>query len=385
MALATDTRTSSMGPYTELPGSRRTDFLDRIRLVLTGLVILHHSAIMFGAQGGWYLHFPTGSLAERVLLTMFVSLNQAFFMGFFFLLAGYFSVPSYERKGALPFLRDRLVRLGIPLVVFGYVLGPMTVALAATGRGLPFFETWGALTRDGEFDIGPLWFAWALLLFSLAYAAWRLIPRASAGAGIVPRHVHLLAAAVVTGALAFLLRLWVPVGQQRWMLQIGYFSSYLVLFGAGCATARSRWLERIDSATARPWCIVAAICAPLLYVYGIVVGVVHHAPFDTSGGWTLPALAYAFWEPFVAWGIMLGMLWRFRVGQAKRAAWQKWSGCAYAAYILHPPVVVALGLLLAPAPLPNSLRFLIAGTGGILLSFLLARLALYIPGAGRVL
>ena len=38
-------------------------------------------------------------------------------MGFFFLLAGYFTPASYERKGAGAFLTDRFVRLGIPLIM----------------------------------------------------------------------------------------------------------------------------------------------------------------------------------------------------------------------------------------------------------------------------
>lgn len=40
-------------------------------------------------------------------------------MGFFFLLSGYFAAISYERKGAVRFARERLLRLGIPLLVYG--------------------------------------------------------------------------------------------------------------------------------------------------------------------------------------------------------------------------------------------------------------------------
>lgn len=383
-AIDTDERTASLGAAPAL-ALHRAGFLDQIRLILTCLVILHHSAIMFGAPGGWYLRYPTEHLAEKVAFTVFVSVDQAFFMGFFFLLAGYFSVGSYDRKGPLSFLRDRLVRLGIPILVYGYVLGPMTVALAGVGRGEPFLQNWAALVRDGYFNIGPLWFALALLLFSVAYVLWRIVaPQDVTDAGFVPGRGHLLIAAVGTGVLAFLLRLWVPVGQERWMLQIGYFGSYVILFGAGCATARSRWLEHIDTRTARVWRAVAFICAPLLFVYGVAAGAAGGAPFDTSGGWTLPALAYAFWEPFVAWGIILGLLRHFRLRGA-RLAGTGWSGYAYAAYIVHPPVVVAFGLLLAHAGLPNSVSFAIAGFGAAVLSFLSAWLLVQIPGARRVL
>src|SRR5271170_3762294 len=94
----------------------RAYYIDRIRVVLTALVVLHHSAITYGAPGGWYYReLPTTASITGILFTFFVSLNQAYFMGFFFLIAGYFTPASYDRKGPLRFAVDRLIRLGIPL------------------------------------------------------------------------------------------------------------------------------------------------------------------------------------------------------------------------------------------------------------------------------
>lgn len=369
-----------------MPPVTRTSFLDRIRVTLTALVIMHHCAIMFGAPGGWYLTMPTALIAEKLPLTVFVSVNQAFFMGFFFLLAGYFSASSYDRRGGAGFLRERLLRLGVPLLVYGFILGPMTIALAAMHKGQPFLGYWSMLTRTGEFEVGPLWFALALLYFSLAYWLWRLVRGARApGAALVPGHGALLAGALLTGAGAFLLRLWVPVGSQRWLMQIGYFSSYIVLFVAGLALARNKWLEQVGPDIAGPWRLISWLSVPLLFVYAVLGGALQGKPFDTSGGWSLPALAYAFWEPFVAWGIILGMLWRFRMAPQPSTRWQSLSPCAYGAFIVHPPVLVGIGLLLANQPWPNSVRFVIAGVAGVALSFLLARALLIIPGARRIL
>ena len=363
----------------------RSNFLDRIRVLLTGLVILHHSAIMFGASGGWYLKMPTALIAERVPFTLFVSVNQAFFMGFFFLIAGYFSALSVDRKGASSFVRERLLRLGLPIVVYGAVIGPMTVALAGLHEGTPFWAHWWALTRAATFDIGPLWFAFALLLFSAAYLFVRALdPHAATRKGIAPGHATLFAAALATGLAAFALRLWMPVGSQLWSLQIGYFASYTVLFAAGCACARTRWLEQVGPELARPWRWVSWITIPLLLVYAVAAGATRGVPFQSDGGWTLPALAYAMWEPFVAWGIILSMLWKRRVAPHPSPAWQRWARRAYAAYIVHPPVVVALGLLLADVALPNSAKFAVAGSVAIVLSFALARVLLAVPGARRI-
>ena len=59
-----------------MPPVPRTAFFDRIRVTLTALVILHHCAIMFGAQGGWYLKMPTTLAAEQLPLTLLEHLGQ---------------------------------------------------------------------------------------------------------------------------------------------------------------------------------------------------------------------------------------------------------------------------------------------------------------------
>lgn len=43
-------------------------------------------------------------------------------MGAFFLIAGYFSPGSFDRKGVGTFIKDKLIRLGIQLLVFYFVL-----------------------------------------------------------------------------------------------------------------------------------------------------------------------------------------------------------------------------------------------------------------------
>jgi glucan biosynthesis protein C len=64
-------------------------------------------------------------------MTLFVAINQAFFMGFFFTLSSYFRPGSLDRRGAGRYLTDRLKRLGIPMLFYALVLngsnpGPAT-------------------------------------------------------------------------------------------------------------------------------------------------------------------------------------------------------------------------------------------------------------------
>src|SRR5450759_3819895 len=163
---------------TASPDVRNAGF-DVLRGYMTLLVLFHHAAITYGAIGGWYYHEvkPAASL-PGTLLVLFCTTNQAYFMGLFFLVAGYFTPSAIARKGAWHYLADRAVRLGLPLLFFGWILAPVTIALAATSRDQPFGATLVPLWHRHTFENGPLWFAQALLIFA---AAAVVCMRASAG------------------------------------------------------------------------------------------------------------------------------------------------------------------------------------------------------------
>jgi len=364
---------------------QRSYFIDHLRVVLTALVIAHHSAITYGASGGWfYREIQTSDSVDSLLMTMFCAVNQSFFMGMFFLIAGYYTPPSLARKGPAKFVTDRLLRLGIPWLVFGFVLGPMTVALAGIASGRDFWTTWTGLMMQGKFFSGPLWFAQALLMFAAVYVVLspllRRVPERSERP--LPAGRWWLLAALLVGLIALLLRQWVPVGSEAWGLQVGYFSSYVFLFALGCAASRPRWLERITAAVAKPWMIVSLVTIPLLPLALKFGG----TPVKVETGWTFAAILYAFWEPFVAWGIIAGLLWLTRERFNRRHPfWQALGERAYGAYILHAPVIVLLAVLLRGWQAAPLLKFVIVAVAGIGVSFALAGALLRLPGARRVL
>src|SRR6185437_5562167 len=207
-------------------GRPRDLYIDRLRSIMTAFVILHHTAITYGAIGGWFWYElkPSRAISSQLLM-LFCTINQAYFMGFFFLLAGYFTPASLERKGYGSFLRDRFQRLGLPLLGFMLILGPLTSAIAHfadTGR---FWEVFPYLARHFLLIPGPLWFAEALLIFCLGYCAWRkLFGSPLSGSERtphkVPRGRTWLLSALVTGIAALAIRQVVPVGVNIAALQL---------------------------------------------------------------------------------------------------------------------------------------------------------------------
>lgn len=348
----------------------RAYFLDRIRVILTFLVIAHHSAITYGASGGWFVKLAPGEGPTALLLTLFTAVNQAFFMGFFFLISGYLTPSSYDRKGWAAYTRDRLLRLGVPTLVFGLILGPLTVAIAASGWD--FVGQWFTLMAQFRFIIGPMCLVFALLIFTLAYVLWRRLVAVKPGRKEpVPGQVTWIASALGVGLAALLIRQFVPVGEEVLDLQLGYFASYIFLFAVGCLAERYGWLETIKRRHAMPWIIALAIAIPLLPIALAIGGALGQADFAT--GFFLPAIFYAFWEPVVAWGVIAGSLWYFQLrwgGRDRR--WGFLSRQSYAAFILHPPVIVTLALLMDPVPLPAIVKFLMLASIGGTISFTLA-------------
>lgn len=387
-------RTSSVASDTpvtlNLPA--RDLYIDRLRTIMTAFVILHHTAITYGASGSWFyneLHV-SGELPS-ILLTLFVATNQAYFMGFFFLLAGYFTPRSLERKGYGWFLGDRFTRLGIPLLAFIFILGPFTEAMVAAHDGKGFWNVFPYLWNHSIIINGPLWFAQALLIFSLAYCAYRAafgstLALSSRTPHPVPSYSRWLLSALLVGAASLAIRQFVPAGKNIIGLQLGYFVPYIFLFAVGIAAWRYDWLHQLQWKHARPWIITLIAAWPAMPIsIAIAMRVFPPGQANFGGGHTWPAIMYAFWDPFVSWGLIAAWLLIARAYMNKPSAFWSWlNRRAYAVYIIHPPVLVGISFLLHPFVAPAILKFLVTGTLSCVATWLIADPLVRIPGIRRV-
>jgi peptidoglycan/LPS O-acetylase OafA/YrhL len=368
---------------------RRDAGLDALRASVTLLVLFHHTSITYGASGDWYYtEVRPGHDLSSLLLSLFTGFNQAFFMGLFFLLAGYFTPGAVERHGAAAYMRERALRLGLPLIVYFLLLSPATMALAATARGRDFFKALAYNWTHWRMEPGPLWFCQALLIFAGLYLAVRVLAPGLARLAppSFPCNATLALAALGTGAAAFLLRLVWPTGTTLLHLQLGYFASYVVLFAAGCLAAPWTSLDEAPALQRRLWIAIACVVFPLMPIAFVLGGHIPWLAGSQSGGWNAQAAVYAFWEPFLAWGVIIGLLHLYtRRFEKPGPVWRSLSRRAYAIYIIHPPVLVALALAWRSVAAPPAFKFLVTGTATCLACYLLAGLLLKAPGAKRVL
>lgn len=358
------------------------------------LVVVFHTSIAYGAGGSWILEDVDKSqfTLSMVLLTIFTLVNQAYFMALFFFLSAYFIPGSYDRKGPLQFMKDRLIRLGVPLLVYYFGIGPMTIWYARY-RGM---ETLGEFYASRVFSFqttffGPAWFLEASLWFAVIYTLLRLILRAYAKdserrhSASFPTNRTLLITALFAGITAFGLRLIFPTGTGPLELQLGYFPLYILLFCAGIIARRNNWLDQIPAKMAAAWRWIAIGVIPLLPIGLILTGALE-GNLQLYGGVNIQALLYAIWEPFVCFGIILALLVRYRTRYNKTSAFRSWlSKHAYTVFIIHPPVIVGWTMAFHGLPLPPIMKWVLVSGLALVTCFAAAGLIRSVPGTQKVL
>lgn len=171
--LAQPTAVTGLARPSAASRAARLVFFDNLRVVAMALVIMQHVGQVYGPTEGVWMIPPQAETA--FILDPFFTVNRSFGMSLFFMIAGYFAVLSCDKKGAGPFLKDRAVRLGIPLLGWAVFMALMQMFLTptpATGytRGIPW-----------PIEVAHMWFVQHLLIFCAVYAVARLLlPRAAA-------------------------------------------------------------------------------------------------------------------------------------------------------------------------------------------------------------
>ena len=244
-------------------------------------------------------------------MTMFVATNQAFFMGFFFFLSAYFTRASYDRKGPAKFVKDRLVRLGIPLLFYSFVLSPILSYLVYYFAQEHHISYWAYLSGfNGWIDFGVLWFVEALLLFTLLYVVWRSFWERVSSERKAPGVRVILLFALGVGVVSFLVRVIFPVG---WVLrplgfQFGHFSQYVALFVLGIVASGNDWLNRLSDKTGKRLGWVVLLLILFFPVFYLIKEKLDMPLAWYSGGFHWQSLLYAVWEQVIGFSLIVALL-----------------------------------------------------------------------------
>ena len=375
------------------PKRPRIQYIDNIRILLICLVIATHTSITYGGPGQWYFTDP-GNTGMPYILELVDSLNQSFFMGFFALVSAYFLVPSLLRKGRETFARDRLVRLGIPLLAWILVLAPILDIILTTAAGSTASPAALFIAHFVPFHglmLGPMWFVAFLLFATGGYLLWTLYRPPADPKTLQPRPFPSFPAILIFGLLLGLVtacvRVFLPIG-TNWYFQFQppFFAQYIALFIVGIYAAENRWLDAIPDRVGKA---AVATALALIVIQGSFLIVIGNSPAGIgliTGGLQATAVLYAIWEQLACVTIITSLLWIFsRLWNAQGPVAAAMAGGAYTVYIIHPLVLVPLSIALVGLVIPQVAKFALVLLLTIAISFALAHAIRAVPGVKRVL
>lgn len=367
-------------------------YIDNLRILLTILVIMHHFAIGYGAPGGFYYseNGPMSDVSE-ILLTLLVALNQAFFMGFFFMISSYFSPGSIDRKGAGSYLKDRLKRLGLPILLYMLVIAPLMSygSERLHGSNVSLREQ---LTLEYSsilnFNAAQMWFLTALLAFAVVYVLWRRFAKPlSDSEESAPGNAAIAIFALVLGLVTFTVRIWLPVGWEipivSW--QVAHFPQYIAMYIVGLVAYRRNWFETVTEAQVKVWRRVILLMIFLFPVLFVAAGALEGNVDSAMGGFHWESLAYSVWEQFMCMAMVISLLVWFRnrfIEQGRLA--KTMSGAAYATYVLHVPTIFLVALALRGIRLDMALKYVLLVPFAVAAAFLVGYVVKKLPGARNI-
>lgn len=387
--------------------STRDISLDYLRATLVLMVVAHHSSLAYTT----FAHFnpidylssthPVVDSSRWLFLDYAENFNDVFFMSLLFCISGLFVWPALQRYGVLKFLRQRLMRLGIPFILGSFFIMPLAyyVSWQLTGNDAGYFAFWKQFILTTWIP-GPLWFIWLLLLFDVIVAVVFLIlsKRSFKIADMIcttGKRRPLIIAIIMFFVCAFL---YIPMlarfGFGTWTafltlpftFQVPRFGLHFAWFFLGFLIGYNRHDKGIlsfDGTMTQHWlrwifsCFIAYNM--LVFIPRIPILTLHLSAKRLGGIeailWVVSCVMSCF-----------GFLALFRGTIKKNRLWMdSITRNSYAIYLVHYMFVLWLQRLFMKLPIHASIKFVFVFLGATFFSWIAAQLLLKIPKVNQIL
>lgn len=357
--------------------STRVHALDAIRAFALLLGVAFHGALSY-ITGVDVWQWPLKDGQQGVAMSLTVFLIHIFRMSLFFLLAGYFAHTLYHRHGTLPFLKNRAMRIMLPLVIgwvvcFSSIAGVVLWHLIRLNGGQIPLHISPDLIQSG-LNFLHLWFLYILCWLYIGVVLVRQAVYAIDQEKLLLQMADRVVRCITSPFKSLLLA--IPIGialmlQSNWAAWFGIPTPgytlippavplfiYGYLFGLGWVLSRQpallihlgvSWLVRILIGLS-----AAVIC---LMIAGLEASAAIIDDLPTN-------LAYAVFYSIAMVSLILGFIGlgiRFLANASPIIRYL--SDSSYWVYIAHLPVVMALQNWLIPFELHWAIKFVIVTVG----------------------
>jgi glucan biosynthesis protein C len=354
------------------PQSERLHALDAVRGFALLLGIAFHATMSFLAspQPLWLVVDKSPSTT----LTILFFVSHIFRMATFFLIAGFFAHLMFHRRGERGFIRDRLRRIGLPLVVGWPILLAAIIACAA----------WGAFVMTGKvpeappadpnapplaFPLTHLWFLYVLLWFyTMTVLTRRLVERLDTRgvgrarldrlvSGLVnaPYGVAVLALPTGLGLLAFSAwRPWfgIPTPDGSLLPNIAALVAFGSAFAFGWMLHRQTHLLDVIQ---RRWPLHVAVATAATVGCLVQLGLTPNLDIAMHDAGTY---AYAAMYALAVWTWTFGLIGLALRYLSNYSATRRYiADASYWLYLIHLPIVLALQIAVSQYAWPWPIKY----------------------------
>jgi glucan biosynthesis protein C len=384
----------------------RVEYLDNLRIFLTILTVAFHT--IRGYAVWWWYAVPVPETSP--FLTPYLSVFLGFGMNMFFVISGYFTPTSYDKKGFKQFNILRVKRLLVPLVIFASIMPfvmysqfiklNLYVPMGFSDYFIQYYLGFSERPMDWpnpiwpDFNYGHLWFLEYLLIFGVVYSVIRKLNVKSNlkkeseslhEEKPFPKLYMIIIFIILLSLITFVIRIWFRMSEWTtfllFQITFAHTPHYVAFFVIGIIAYRNKWLNNIPEQIGRIN-IVVAISA--IICISIVNGYISLAnPIFQTGG-TLASYLYSLWEWILAVSMIISLPFLFRkYFNVQNQFLKKITDNTYMIYIFHVPVLTALQMLFIPILLHPILLALIVTILTLLICLSLSILVRKIPYAKK--
>lgn len=328
---------------------------------------------------------------------IFCGFQDIYLITLLFFLSGLFVWRSLTRSGSRVFLRDRILRIGIPFVLAVGLLMPLAhypvYRVTAVDPSLAAY--WRHLLALPFWPSGPPWFLWVLLVFDIVAAALFQFGRVSADVleatigKLGTRPVAFVVTLLLASAMAYV-PLALVFGPWDW-IHVGPFSfqysrplHYFVYFIAGAgvgAYGADRGLLALDGWLARRW-VLAGVAALVSFVLWLgMIGLEMAADVPSVANQIGQAVSFVL---CCAAGVLFVLALFLRFAHRRLPMLEPLNDKTYGIYLVHYLFSIWLQYALLGIAIFAGLKAAIVFVGTLSMSFLsVAALRRIAPG-GRI-
>jgi glucan biosynthesis protein C len=379
-----------------LPGpTDRLHAMDGLRASMMLLGVVLHSALS-------YTHLPLDFWTFKdthtsVALDALAITIHTFRMPVFFCLAGYFARLLMQRRGENGFVRNRMRRVLLPLIVMWTLLYLPTAIGLAYGAQAADQHSLNAALQDA-LSFAPsahtgLYHLWFLYYLCLIYALLMLTQRAlgpsrslrignalQAWIDALPRQTIATAAVLALPTIVLLLPMQHATVDTPEHLQPEWpvLAFYTLFFAFGWMLHRQP--QRLRRYTDAMW---SCLLIGLALRFASLAWTQHRlllSPVATLSDHVFAVIATA----FVTWLLLFAVL---GLGQRYMShpsrVWRSLADASYTVYLLHFPITLWLPILIAAWPLPALIKAALVCAATVAITLLIARLWQARPRSNR--